>query len=211
VNVGDAGAGRARWEAAGRPIVPSLEVDGSAEPVLHVSQLADALGLPWQAPLPADALASDTVTLLEAWATGLAALETEALLAPTPSRGRSLRNLTVNVHHPFELLPEAWAGGRFPWDPDRDGEREQRLVDAVAVRGYAAGITARWRAFVAMNGPRLGTRDPVVASSRGDARFSVLLDSQRWHAAYHLRQLEYVAGTGLLPSLGALALPAELF
>lgn len=211
MNVGDAGPGRDRWEAAGRPVVPSLEVDGNAEPVLHVSQLADALGLSWRAPLPADGLAADTVTLLEAWAAGIAALDTDALLAPTPSRGRSLRNLTVNVHHPFELLPEAWAGGGFPWDPDRDGEREARLVDAGAVRGYAAAITARWGAFVASSTPELGMHDPVITSPRGDARFSVVLDSQRWHAAYHLRQLEHVTGARLLPSLGALALPAEVF
>jgi hypothetical protein len=80
-------------------------------PVLHVSQLADVLGLPWRAPLPPDVLAADTVTLLAAWASGIAPLE--ALLAPTPSRGRSLRNLTVNVHHPFELLPRAWGDGDF--------------------------------------------------------------------------------------------------
>ncbi len=179
--------------------------------MLHVSQLATALGLPWQAPLPAEALAWDTVALLEAWAGGVAALDTEALLAPTPSRGRSLRNLTVNVHHPFELLPEAWAGGSFPWDPDRDGEREERLADAGAVHAYAAGITTRWAAFVAANGPGLGTHDPVVASPRGHARFSVLLDGQRWHAAFHLRQLEHVTGARLLPSLGALALPTDVF
>jgi hypothetical protein len=189
--------------------VPSVEIGGRAEPVLHVSQLADVLGLPWQAPLPAGSLAADTVTLLEAWAVGLAELDTDTLLAPTPSRGRSLRNLTVNVHHPFELLPQAWADESFPWDPDRDGEREERLVDAGAVRDYAAGITARWRAFVTANA--LGTHDPVVASPRGDARFSVVLDSQRWHAAYHLRQLEHVTGARLMPSLDALALPTDVF
>jgi hypothetical protein len=211
VNVADAGPGRARWEAAGRPIVPSLEIDGSAQPVLHVSQLATALGLPWRAPLPAGVLATDTVTLLRAWAAGIAGLDTEALLGPTPSRGRSLRNLTVNVHHPFELLPPAWDEGSFPWDPDRDGEREELLVGADAVRDYATGVTEHWRAFVAANGPALGARDPLVASPRGDVRFSALLDSQRWHAAYHLRQLEHVTGIRLLPPLGELALPADVF
>ena len=33
---------------------------------------------------------------------------------------RSLRNLTVNVFHPFELLPTAFDEGRFDWDPDLD-------------------------------------------------------------------------------------------
>jgi hypothetical protein len=41
--------------------------------------------------------------------------------------------------------------------------------------------------------------------------FSVVLDAQRWHAAFHLRQLDAVLGTALLPSLGALSLPADVF
>jgi hypothetical protein len=50
----------------------------------------------------------------------------------------------------------------------------------------------------------------VVTSPRGDARFSVLLDTQRWRAAYHLRQVERMTGTTLLPPLDALPLPTEV-
>ena len=179
--------------------------------MLHVSQVAETLGLPWSASLPSSVLASDTRTLLSAWGHGIAALDVGDLLAPTPSRGRSLRNLTVNVHHPFELLPEAWRSGVFPWDPDRDGEREERLADAAAVRAYAAATSAAWGSFVASVGGGLDAADPEVETLRGTVRFSVVLDTQRWHAAFHLRQLEHVTGLTLLPELDDLALPAEVF
>jgi hypothetical protein len=211
VNVADGGSGHARWVAAGRPIVPSLAVDGRTEPVLHVSQLAGALGLAWETPLRPGALAADTVTLLGCWAEGIARLGTAALAAPTPSRSRSLRNLTVNVHHPFELLPGAWRGGSFPWEPERDDEREAHLADADDVRNYASRVTDGWSTFVATHRDELDVHDPVVGSPRGQTSFSVLLDTQRWHAAYHLRQLEHVTGARLLPTLEALVLPAETF
>lgn len=179
--------------------------------MLHVSQVAEALGLPWSALLPSSALASDTLALLAAWGRGIASLDLSALLAPTPSRGRSLRNLTVNVHHPFELLPEAWHSRVFPWDPDRDGEREERLDGAEAVRNYAATTSYSWGAFAASVGAGLDAADPEVETPRGTVRFSVVLDTQRWHAAFHLRQLERVTGLALLPELDDLALPAEVF
>ncbi|MGL6279432.1 MAG: hypothetical protein ACRC50_07760, partial [Gaiella sp.] len=169
-------------------MLPSLAVDGAVTPVLHVSQLAEALGLPWASQVPASVLAADTLTLLTAWEQGIAGLDTDALLAPTPSRGRSSRNLTVNVHHPFELLPAAWSTGSFPWDPVRDGERERLLGDAEAIRAYAADVAGAWSAFVAATSLALDERDPVVASPRGSARLSAVLDTQRWHVAYHLRQ-----------------------
>ena len=135
----------------------------------------------------------------------------ETLLEPTPSRGRSLRNLTVNVFHPFELLPAAWATGVFPWDPDQDGPREQALTTPEHLVGYATGICSSWRVFVDCHGAGLFRSDPAIVSPRGDIAFSVLLDAQRWHAAFHLRQLDAVLGTHLLPELVELVLPADVF
>jgi hypothetical protein len=208
--MGGCGA-RARWEAAGRPILPSLLVDGVATPVLHVSQIADALGLPWRPRLPPSALARDTVVLLETWLTGIAGLALVELLAPTPSRGRSLRNLTVNVFHPFELLPAAWVEGSFPWDPDRDGQRESALVDADALTAYARRTLERWSGFLDDVREDLDAGDREVTSPRGRVSFAVLLDTQRWHAAYHLRQLAFAVKGVTPPALEQLALPVDLF
>jgi len=155
-------------------------VDGVATPILHVSQLAFALGLP--APEGGDAtrLAWETLPLLRAWLDRVRPLD---LTAPVPqSRGRTLRNLTVNVFHPFELLPAAWATGEFPWEPERDDERERALGDVVA---YAGNILADWTDFVL----EFGGGDRSVTSPRGEVSFSALLESQRDHVGFHLDQL----------------------
>jgi hypothetical protein len=109
-------------------------------------------------------------------------LDASLLTAPTQSRGRTLRNLTVNVFCPFELLPAAWATGEFPWEPERDDEQERALGDVVA---YADSIFAAWTSFVL----EFGGGDTTVTSPRGEISFSALLESQRDHVAFHLAQL----------------------
>jgi hypothetical protein len=194
--------------------VPCLVVDGIASPVLHVSQLASMLGLEAPPTLEATRLAWDSVALLEAWLGLIAPLGFEPLTAPTPSRGRSLRNLTVNVFHPFELLPAAFEAGRFDWDPESDDEREAALEDTAAVVGYADARLAGWRSWLTGHESELAGRDPQVSSPRGQVAYSTLLDFQRWHAAFHYRQLLAVldtAGTLSLASLADLDLPAAVF
>lgn len=206
-----------RWEAAGRPAVPALAVGEVVTTILHRSQIGALLGLetPDEGEVPA--LARDCAALLDAWTEHLARLPFRLLLAPTPSRGRSIRNLTVNVFHPFELLPEVPARGRFEWEPDGDAEREQRLRDAAQVRAYAAGIGAVWGAFV--RNCDAGDEAPLVSSPRGAITWSNLLAQQRWHAAYHYRQLTSflaeqerpVTHPLRLEGLAGLDLPDEVF
>jgi hypothetical protein len=200
-----------RWEAAGRPIVPSLAVDGVLSPILHVSQLAEALGL--EPPPGGDAarLARECGELLDAWLAELAPLPWETVVAPTPSRGRTLRELTVNVFHPFELLAEARESGDFQWRPELDAERETRFGDTAGLLGWATSVRDDWRAYVA--GAPLDEGDPPVGSPRGSIPYSALLDSHRTHAAFHLRQLGDFLGrpVPLLERLHALALPADVF
>jgi hypothetical protein len=154
-----------------------------------VSQLAAALGLPAPPSSEPVRLAWETLPLLRVWLDRVRPLDLELLTAPTQSRRRSLRNLTVNVFHPFELLPGAWSTGDFPWEPERDDEREAALRVAAEVVGYAERILATWTDFVLEHREELGRRDPVVSSPRGDVPYSTLLDTQRGHAAFHLEQL----------------------
>lgn len=185
----DGGEGEHRWREAGRPLVPTLVVRGEPMPVLHVSQIAEALGLP--PPLGGSPLrdAHDATVILDAWLLHVGALEWETLLQPTPSRGRSLRNLTVNVFGPFELLPAAWTTGSFDWRPEEDGTREAALEDSAALVRFAEGAAAGWSRLLVEAGDELARCDPVVASPRGGVPFSTLLSFQRWHAAFHYRQL----------------------
>jgi hypothetical protein len=185
--------------------------------VLHRSQIATLLGLSVEDEGKAPALARDCAGILAAWVGHLAELPFGVLVAATQSRGRSLRNLTVNVFHPFELLVETPTTGRFDWDPDRDGEREAQLADADAVRRYADRIKGAWKTFV-RDGAECDARCEI-ATSRGPIGWANLLASQRWHAAYHYRQLtSFLAETGRpvahpfpLVGLAGLDLPADVY
>jgi hypothetical protein len=141
------------------------------------------------------------------------------LTLPTPSRGRSLRNLTVNVFHPVELLPTAFDDGRFDWDPTLDEVREASLHDAAAVVRYARERYVDWHDWLLEREAELVARDPDVDSPRGEVTYGNLLDSQRWHAAFHYRQvLAHLDASGErvdrrvpLERLTGLDLPAAVF
>jgi hypothetical protein len=211
--------GAARWVDAGRPIVPCLLVGRVASPILHVAQLATMLGLEAPPHLAVTRLAWDGAAVLDAWLKLIRPLDQETLTAPTPSRGRSLRNLTVNVFHPFELLPTAFETGRFDWDPTLDEDREAAVQDAAAVVAYASDRHLAWQDWLRENESGLLARDPDITSPRGHVTYANLLDSQRWHAAFHYRQLlAFLDGRGhdltdahSLASLDGLTLPAEIF
>jgi hypothetical protein len=211
--------GGARWVEAGQPIVPCLLVDGVTSSILHVSQLAAMLGLEAPPQLEVTRLAWDAVAVLDAWLQLIRPLDQETLTSPTPSRGRSLRNLTVNVFHPFELLPTAFETGSFDWDPTLDEDREAALTDAASVVAYASDRHVAWQDWLRESESDLLARDPDITSPRGRVRYANLLDSQRWHAAFHYRQLlAFLEGRGYdltrarsLASLEGLTLPAEIF
>jgi len=210
LNAADGGEGARRWAEAGRPVLPSLVVDGRVVTVLHVSQVAEELGLPVPASVP-ERDAADAATILDAWIDGIRGAEWEALLEPTPARGRSLRNLTVNVFHPYELFRGAWRTGEFDWRPEDDGAREAGLATREALLAFAEASAAGWRVFLAATD--VASHDAPVRSSRGEVRFSALVSFQRWHAAYHYRQLVSVLGVeGLdLVAFEGLTLPRDVF
>jgi hypothetical protein len=199
--------------------VPSLVVDGVATPILHVSQLAPLLDLPVPAALEAPGLAWDASSLLGSWVDLVGDLDWARLTYPTPSRGRSLRNLTVNVFHPFELLPEAWGTKTFAWDPDLDEQRERRFGDALSLVAYARERHNGWVGFLLEAEHELGDASRVIRSPRGDITYANLLAQQRWHAAFHYRQLVAVreaaglvsAGTIDVTVMASLELPADVF
>ena len=193
-------------------------IDGTAVPILHRSQIASLLGLQSQDEGTAGSLAWDCATLLEAWIAQLDGLPYELLLAPTSSRGRTLRNLTVNVFHPFELLPHACVHGTFAWEPDLDDERERSLTDAMAVAAYAQARHDCWTTFLSEHCDTLEPLRPVE-TPRGALTLAALLSAQRWHVAFHYRQLidflrerdVAVASPFPLDRLDGLDLPPELY
>jgi hypothetical protein len=172
-------------------------LDDRAIPILHISQVAKLLDLPLPDTAVNARLAWDTVTVLTSWLDHAERMDWELLNAPTPSRQRSIRNLTVNVFHPFELLPAAWTGRVFAWNPDRDDEREAALPSKSELLGWAHGVLGSWQAFLLEHEDRLEHDDHEVETPRGNAAYSVVLTSQRYHAAAHHRQLiHFLASEG---------------
>lgn len=188
---------------------------GEVTPLFHVSQLAAALGVP--VPEGGEWLAAgwDLAGILEAWCDELRLTGFELAVEPTPSRGRTLRNLTVNTFHPVELLAAAWESGCFDWDPELDEERERELTDGRALTAYAERATATWHDFLLGAGDVPGDRP--ISTARGTLDFSELVRSQRWHAAYHHRQLvEFLRSRGVAIRGSArvavdIGLPDEVF
>jgi hypothetical protein len=195
-------------------------VDGRPSTILHVSQIAALLGMPPPVGSTASVrVAWDLCLVLESWVDNLEHLDRATMVEPTPSRGRSIRNLTVNTFHPIVLLPSAFEEGRFDWYPEDDDERERRLTGTVEVHDYATCILDGWKLFLLARDDDAGDRQRVVSGPRGTLTYAALLESQRWHAAWHLRQvLDHCARRGIEPAstLGSelidqIGLPARIY
>lgn len=190
MNAVDGGEGQRRYVEAGSPIIPSLLAGGRTFPIMHPSQIASLLDLPRsETGVDSVRLGWDIVSILDNWAELVPQAPWELLVASTPSRGRSVRNLTVNTFRPFELLAEAWRSHTFQWyTGEADAERERPLTDHDKLARFAWEIMRRWEDFLMETGDELG-EDPEIESNRGKAPYSVILRSQKWHAAFHHRQI----------------------
>ena len=199
--------------------MPTLIVDGRLTPLMHPTQIATALGLAVPSTQESQRLGWDLVPILDGWIAHIETLDWDILLRPTRSRGRTLRNLTVNVFHPVSLLPDAFLSGSFEWYPEEDDRREEALHSPEDVIDFARPVADLWLAFLQNHGDELAERNPRVTASRGDLEYSALLEYQRWHAAFHYRQmLEFLRAQGIvLPgafnpdSLTDLELPEDVF
>lgn len=217
----DGGEGQRRHEDLGRPIVPSIAVDGDVVPLHHPSQIASVLGAP-PPPEPSSVrrVAWDTVTILDDWLEMLEPLPWEIMLLPTPFRDRSVRNLTVNVFRPFAMLPESWESHRFDWwGGEADLQQEALLRDKDAVLGFARPILLRWQSFLLDNEEDIAAQDPMIGSNRGDVAYSTLLTTHRFHSANHHRQVvAFLADQGVdvsarlrTETFSEIGLPAEIY
>lgn len=188
-----------QWEADGRPLVPAVAVDGRVTSVLHPAQVASLVGVAGPAELESVRLAWDLAEILESWLEEVESASWEVLLVPTPSRGRTLKHLTVNVFLPISLLPAAWRSHDFPWHPERDDPLVEATVPGhERLVTYARGVLRAWTDAVLTHEEDWSGDDPLITSPRGDLPFSQLLMSQRWHAGFHLAQLaDFYAARGL--------------
>jgi hypothetical protein len=120
------------------------------------------------------------------------------MLEPTRSRGRTIRNLVVNVFRPISYVPDAWRLGEFVWyTGDADLQQEALLRDHRAVAEFARQVWVAYGSFLLDDAGMLDERDPPVTSNLGDMTFQTLLVAQRFHAAFHYRQVrDHLERTG---------------
>lgn len=150
---------------------------------------------------PAVGIGWHITLILESWSANLERLDWATMTEPTLSRGRSIRNLTVNTFHPIELLPRAFDRGHFDWYPEDDDERERALTNAADLVRYAHRIQNEWKLFLLAGNDDPGDSRRDVSGPRGTLTYPALLESQRWHAAWHHRQLvDHVARRGIEPA-----------
>ncbi|MGI8909705.1 MAG: hypothetical protein ACR2JR_04005 [Rubrobacteraceae bacterium] len=202
LNAVDGEEGQRRYEEAGSPLIPSLVVAGRASPVMHPMQIATILGLPSpESEVDSARLAWDAASIMDGWIGLLQAAPWGALISPTPSRGRSIRNLTVNAFRPFEMLPDAWRAREFAWyTGEADTSRELPLTSPENLEDFARKVLRDWEDFLMEYGEDLKREDPEVRSSRGEVPYSVVLRAQRWHVAFHYRQiLDFLRTQGIEP------------
>lgn len=197
LNAIDDGDGAARYAADGKPTIPAVTFDGDVVSFQHPSQLASLLQLDIGDAQPATAVAFSLLDVLERWVMVLDGVPFEALLEPTLSRGRNIRNLTVNVYRPIRMLPQTYADGLFNWfTNEADLQQESFLRDTSQVIAFAQEIYGEFANFLLEHGEELAERDPALTGNRGDMRFSELLVTQRFHAAFHSRQIVDFFNTG---------------
>ena len=165
-------------------------IDGKPIRILQISQVASALGLPMPEVGEVSRLGWDTVPILESWIESVQKADFEYLLTPTKSRERSVRNLLVNTFYPFELLPDTWDSGVFDWNPEHtDHLYEAPLTDMDTLVAWAESRFFGWQSFLLDKEDDLHTDGPEVDTPRGRVTYNVVLSGQRFHAAWHHRQM----------------------
>jgi hypothetical protein len=213
-------AGRARWEAAGRPGLPAVTTGEVTTSISTIAQLASAVGVAPPPGAPVGREAGECLALMDAWLAHVRVFGWELLSAPSPSRGRTLRELTVNVFSQFEFVPSAWESGELRKHPDADDVRGAAFASRDELTDWAAGIARDWAHFLAVNETELDDPARRLVSSRGALQWGPFVSAKRWHTAFHYRQLvafaerEGVArpaGVLELASLRDLELPPEVF
>jgi hypothetical protein len=115
VNANDGADGQRLYEAAGSPSIPAVLVDGDPYPIHHPAQIGTLLGLELEPRGSIAATCWDLHGLLERWIDAIQSVPFDVMLEPTESRGRSIRNLTVNVFRPISYIPDAWWIQEFVW------------------------------------------------------------------------------------------------
>lgn len=190
LNAVDGEVGEERYQQDGAPLIPAIVLDGDVFNFQHPSQIASLLDLDIEGSQPSTAVAWSLLDVLQRWIEVIRDVPFPALLEPTPSRERDIRNLTVNVFRPIGYLPGTWQDHQFNWyTGEADKQQESFLRSAPQLVDFAERVGFEFSAFLLEHGDELSDADPTITGNRGEMPYSSLLVTQRFHAAFHYRQI----------------------
>lgn len=212
--------GQERYEQDGKPLIPSIVLDGEVHTFQHPGQIAELLGIEVEGVRSAGALAWSLLDVLQRYLDLVRDLDFEQMRLPTESRARDIRNLVVNVFRPIAYLAQSWEDGEFNWfTGEADTQQETFLRNAKDVLAFAEEILIAFNSFVLDAEAALDAEERRVDGNRGDMTYATLLTTQRFHVAFHYRQIvdclskADVAEKPSLPDalLREIALPEQLY
>jgi len=173
--------------------------------ILHVDQLGDFLGMPREdRGAGYRAMAAALRRVLEGVERAVRQLSPEQMEAPTPNRGRDIRELVFNIHDPIRSMGDSLDSGLFQWATEEDHQRSRGFSTPGELADFCRGIREGWWNRAARVDAE--EADLMVETPRGVVTHLQLLESQAWHAAQHLRQIyDFLRGIGIEPEgeLGA--------
>jgi hypothetical protein len=188
---------KAELDALGLDAVPVVVRGTEYLEVFHVDQLREWLGMSHEA---ADASYLDVVAacerVLKSFESCLLQLPDAQITAPTPNRGRDMRDMTLNIYGGVAELARAMDSGRFETHGFAGPQRG--FANAREMYEYAKGVRSEWVARALRVTPE--EAGDLVKTERGEVTQYQMLDVIARHSAGHLRQCYvFLREIGIMP------------
>ena len=191
---------KAELETLGLGVVP-LAVQGDRHVlILHTDQLREFLGLP-----PSDTRASyrELVSamnrVLEAVEDAVRQVPSTMLSAPTPNRGRDLRELVFNIHDRIGPMVDALDSGIYAWVSGDEYALSRHFSTTAELGSYCREVRTRW--FERTGRADTDSAENKVETKKGPVTHLQLLESRAFHSAQHLRQIYlFLMQIGITPA-----------
>ena len=187
------------WEALNFGTVPVAVCDDRRLAIYHVDQLRDFLGLPPKKDANTyQELVTALKRILEAVERVVLQVPASHLSTPTPNRGRDLRELVFNIHHPINLMRKSYDTNRFNWSDTDDFQQSRQFNTPKKLAEFCRNTRLRW--LERSISTESGEPDLIIRTNRGNLSRIQLLEAQAQHAAQHLRQIYvFSRAIGLTP------------
>jgi hypothetical protein len=179
---------RAELEALGRQIVPLAVLGERSLEILHNDQLREFLGIPLSAIRPSyRELAEAMNRVLAAVEEAVALVPSAMLSAPTPNRGRDLKELVFNIHDRIGPMVEALDSGIYAWTSGDEYAESRRFDTTEELVRYCRKARTQW--FEGTCRVQDDRSEKIVETKKGPVTQLQLLESRAFHSAQHLRQI----------------------